>query len=88
MPRRALDLCSASGARNFHSPSLPRPAGAGSEMIGALEAGWEDVTGIELEEQSVEWARARIAASLSLNPAERTGKRNEAGEVLQPGLFD
>lgn len=63
-------------------------AGAGSEMIGALEAGWEDVTGVELEEQSAEWARARIAAALSLNPAERTGKRNGAGEVLQPGLFD
>lgn len=73
-------------------PDAPRRllvpfAGAGSEMIGALEAGWEDVTGIELEEQSAEWARARISAALSLNPAERRGERNEKGEVLQPGLF-
>jgi hypothetical protein len=63
-------------------------AGAGSEMIGALEAGWEDVLGIELEEQSAEWARARIAAFLSPNPAERNGERDEAGAVLQPSLFE
>lgn len=37
-------------------------AGAGSEMIGALQAGWDDVLGIEMEEESVEWARARIGS--------------------------
>lgn len=36
-------------------------AGAGSEMIGAMLAGWEDVVGIELEAQHVEIARARLA---------------------------
>jgi hypothetical protein len=36
-------------------------AGAGSEMIGAMLAGWEDVQGIELMPEHVEIARARIA---------------------------
>lgn len=36
-------------------------AGAGSEMIGAMLAGWEDVQGIELEAAHVEIARARLA---------------------------
>jgi hypothetical protein len=36
-------------------------AGAGSEIIGAMLAGWEVVQGVELEEQHVQIARARIA---------------------------
>ncbi len=36
-------------------------AGAGSEMIGALQAGWPAVVGIEREEEYLEIARARIA---------------------------
>lgn len=36
-------------------------AGAASEMVGAELAGWEDVTGIELEESHVAIAEARIA---------------------------
>lgn len=36
-------------------------AGAGSEMIGAMLAGWEDVQGVELEETHVDIARARLA---------------------------
>ena len=35
-------------------------AGAGSEMIGAHLAGWEDVTGIELEAEHVRIGRARL----------------------------
>lgn len=74
-------------------PDAPRRllvpfSGAGSEICGALEAGWEDVVGIEMEEQSAEWARARIAALLSTNPAERKGRRDDAGQVLQRGLFE
>lgn len=37
-------------------------AGAGSEMIGALQAGWPVVFGIEAENDYVEIAQARIAA--------------------------
>lgn len=36
-------------------------AGAGSEMIGAMLAGWDEVVGVELEAEHVEIARARIA---------------------------
>lgn len=36
-------------------------AGSGSEMIGALLAGWEDVLGIELEREYADIARARLA---------------------------
>lgn len=36
-------------------------AGAGSEMVGAMLAGWEDVTGIELEADHVAIAEARLA---------------------------
>lgn len=35
-------------------------SGAGSEVIGASLAGWDLITGIEEDEQSVEWSRARI----------------------------
>lgn len=36
-------------------------AGSGSEMIGAFQAGWEEVLGIEREASYVEIARARLA---------------------------
>ncbi len=36
-------------------------SGSGSEMIGALDAGWTDVTGIEMDEDYVEIAKKRIA---------------------------
>ena len=42
------------------SPCL-RVNGSGSEMIGASLAGWEEVVGIEMEEEYVRIARARLA---------------------------
>lgn len=36
-------------------------AGVGSEMIGAIRAGWEDVEGVEMDATYVDAARARIA---------------------------
>jgi hypothetical protein len=36
-------------------------SGAGSEVCGALLAGWEDVQGIELSEDYARLARARIS---------------------------
>ena len=36
-------------------------SGSGSEMIGSLLAGWDDVTGIEREAEYVEIAKARLA---------------------------
>lgn len=36
-------------------------AGSGSEMIGALLAGWEEIIGVELLEENIAIARARIA---------------------------
>jgi predicted RNA methylase len=41
-------------------------AGAGSEIIGALRAGWEEVVGIELEPEHVEWAEARVRGDAPL----------------------
>jgi hypothetical protein len=35
-------------------------AGSGSEMIGALLAGWDEVVGIERETEYVDLARARV----------------------------
>ncbi len=49
-------------------PKLDRPrrilvpfAGSGSEMIGCLLAGWDEVVGVELSEEYAEIARARLA---------------------------
>ena len=36
-------------------------SGSGSEMIGALQAGWDDVTGVEMDADYYEIARKRIA---------------------------
>ena len=47
-------------------------AGAGSEIIGALRAGWEEVAGIELEAEHVRWAELRILGDAPLlNQVER-----------------
>ena len=35
-------------------------AGSGSEMIGAMRAGWDDVRGIEIDRHYVEIAKKRI----------------------------
>jgi site-specific DNA-methyltransferase (adenine-specific) len=66
---KPIDLC-----RYYARMLLPPPrkdgkprrllvpySGAGSEMIGALQAGWDEVVGIELVPKHAEWARARIA---------------------------
>lgn len=34
--------------------------GSGSEVIGAIQAGWEDVTGIDLDAEYIDIARARV----------------------------
>jgi hypothetical protein len=47
-------------------------AGSGSEMIGALRAGWDEVIGIELEEQYAAIADKRIQAYLSSSQQEVT----------------
>lgn len=39
-------------------------SGAGSEMIGALLAGWDEVHGIEIDPQYLTWAEARISAAM------------------------
>lgn len=39
-------------------------SGSGSEMIGALQAGWDDVTGIEREAEYVQIAQVRLAHHL------------------------
>ena len=36
-------------------------SGSGSEMIGCLQAGWDEVVGIELDPKHAEKARLRIS---------------------------
>jgi site-specific DNA-methyltransferase (adenine-specific) len=36
-------------------------SGSGSEMIGGHQAGWEEITGIEMEEEYCQIAEARLA---------------------------
>lgn len=55
-------------------------SGSGSEMIGALQAGWEYVEGVELTEEYIPIAEARIKHWMS--------KIQEAKENEQPSLFD
>jgi len=42
-------------------------AGSGSEMIGALLAGWEEITGVEMEQEYCAIAEARLAHWLKTN---------------------
>lgn len=46
-------------------------SGSGSEMIGALQAGWEYVEGVELTEEYIPIAEARIKYWLELKEAEQ-----------------
>lgn len=45
-------------------------SGSGSEMIGALQAGWEYVEGVELTEEYIPIAEARIEYWLSVKEEE------------------
>jgi site-specific DNA-methyltransferase (adenine-specific) len=64
-------------------------SGAGSEMIGCLQAGWDEVVGIEGEERYIEIAKSRITKggvfSGLLDPEMRktaaSGKRQAAGRL-------
>ncbi len=41
-------------------------SGSGSEVIGAAQAGWDEVTGIEMEPNYIEMAEARLSANLGM----------------------
>lgn len=55
-------------------------SGSGSECIGAMRAGWEEVLGIEREEEYADIARRRIDYWFN--------KQSEPAETVQPDLFD
>jgi len=63
-PQRTLHFNATIATRYFHmdnSTTLDRPCqGSGSEMIGAMQAGWEEVVGIEQDSEYCEIARRRI----------------------------
>lgn len=76
---KPIDLC-----RYYARMLLPPPradgkprrllvpySGAGSEIIGALQAGWDEVVGIELVPKHAEWARARIAKGRIIQNAKK-----------------
>lgn len=46
-------------------------AGTGSEMIGAGQAGWDEIVGIELNAEAIEVAEYRLAYWLILPQQER-----------------
>lgn len=82
-------------------PQLNRPrrilvpfSGSGSEMIGAMRAGWDEVVGIEREAEYVEIARARLSrwqqVPAKMSEAEAVGEsRKDTKKVLkgQGSLF-
>jgi site-specific DNA-methyltransferase (adenine-specific) len=63
-------------------------AGSGSEMIGAMRAGWSEIVGIEREAEHVEVARARLARWAQV-PANVEPSEAKADEPLpgQTSLF-
>lgn len=66
-------------------------AGSGSEMIGAMRAGWEECVGIEQDADFVTIASARLArweqVAPHLDEAEAVASASEPDE-RQPSLFD
>jgi hypothetical protein len=80
---KPLDLC-----RYFARLLLPPPrkdgkprriivpySGSGSEMLGCLLAGWDEVVGIELDPKHAEKARLRISKGFAAHNAKALGKR-------------
>ena len=59
-------------------------AGSGSEMIGALLAGWDVVTGIEREAEYAELARARVGWWAQFSTYDEARKAYEQGRKAQP----
>ena len=41
-------------------------SGSGSEMIGATQAGWDEVIGVEMEQNYIEVAEARLNANIGM----------------------
>lgn len=66
-------------------------AGAGSEMIGAMLAGWETIDGIELDAQHVAIAKARLdywhAARYRFDGAQPIKPKMKAANELQIDMF-
>lgn len=56
-------------------------SGSGSEMIGALKAGWDEVQGIELSAEYVDIAHARIAHHCPASVATAVGQDGQAGSA-------
>ncbi len=74
-------------------PPLDRPrrllvpfSGSGSEMIGALLAGWDEVVGVELSEEYADIARARLAHWQRYRRADSEAAKAEAAGQLS--MFD
>ena len=59
-------------------------AGSGSEMIGALLAGWDVVTGIEREAEYVELARARVGWWAQFSTYDEARAAYEQGRKERP----
>jgi site-specific DNA-methyltransferase (adenine-specific) len=61
-------------------------SGSGSEMIGSLGAGWDEVVGIEQEFEYCQFASARIKAHVGLMPPDDTFKIQKLNEA-QPRMW-
>ncbi len=66
-------------------------SGSGSEMIGALQAGWEYVEGVELTEEYIPIAEARIKYWQNIphkaNPKPKSAKKTEPVQIEQQELL-
>ncbi len=56
-------------------------SGSGSEMLGALQAGWDEITGIERERKYIDIAEGRMADHCPLFAEQGARLRDAAGST-------
>ena len=91
---KPLDLCEYL-ARLILPPARQTPrqllvpySGSGSEMIGAITAGWEQVTGIEMDDKYVKTAQRRLGSSkFQVSSLPKLKKLKMATKINKP-IFD
>ena len=84
-------------ARLLLPPELGRPrrllvpfSGSGSEMIGALLAGWDEVVGVELEREYIDIAETRLRHHIGtpVAPEDSGPTRSASAPACQLSLFE
>ncbi len=90
---KPIDLCEWLATLSLPPSSVPGRrilvpfSGSGSEMIGCLGAGWDEVVGVELDAAYCDIARARIKHHIGLRSSDGTPVPVQKTDSAQPGLF-